>query len=312
MPVKDGIILHHYPQSPVAEKVRVVLGMKGLEWRAVEIPRIPPKPLLMPLTGGYRRTPVLQIGADIYCDSLRIIHALEERCPEPTLFPGGGAGMPWGVSRWTDERLLDTAVSVVLGAQADRLPQEFAADRGRLYFGPDYDLQARARALPHYLAQFRAQLQWVDQRLASGRAFMLGEQPGLPDALVYYIVWFLRGRFDRGPDLLREFDALLAWEQRVAQIGHGTSRALGAQEALTIARDAVPGSSGTVDERDPQNLRSGMRVQIAPDTDGGDPGVEGTVVHTSAQTICIRREDPQVGQVNVHFPRVGYRVDLME
>ena len=28
-----GIILHQYPQSPVAEKVRVGLGIKGLAWR---------------------------------------------------------------------------------------------------------------------------------------------------------------------------------------------------------------------------------------------------------------------------------------
>jgi glutathione S-transferase len=63
------IILHNYPQSPVAEKVRVALGIKKLEWRDVEIPRLPPKPMLTALTGGYRRTPVMQIGADIYCDN---------------------------------------------------------------------------------------------------------------------------------------------------------------------------------------------------------------------------------------------------
>ena len=73
------IILHNYPESPVAEKVRIALGIKGLEWLSVKIPRIPPKPLLMPLTGGYRRTPVMQIGADIYCDSQCIIRELERR-----------------------------------------------------------------------------------------------------------------------------------------------------------------------------------------------------------------------------------------
>ena len=49
------IILHNYPQSPVAEKVRVALGIKGLSWRSVEIPRLAPKPMLTALTGGYRR-----------------------------------------------------------------------------------------------------------------------------------------------------------------------------------------------------------------------------------------------------------------
>ena len=71
------LILHHYPQSPVSEKVRVVLGLKGLSWRSVEIPRLPPKPDLMPLTGGYRMTPVMQLGADVYCDSQCIIREIE-------------------------------------------------------------------------------------------------------------------------------------------------------------------------------------------------------------------------------------------
>ena len=70
------IILHAYPQSPVAEKVRVAFGIKGLAWRSVEIPRLPPKPNLTALTGGYRRTPVVQIGADIYCEVVLLIRTV--------------------------------------------------------------------------------------------------------------------------------------------------------------------------------------------------------------------------------------------
>ena len=105
-PVPD-LILHHYPQSPVAEKVRKVLGMKGLAWRSVEIPRLPPKPELMPLTAGYRLTPVLQIGADVYCDSQRIIREIDRRHVDPTLFPASGAGMPWALSRWSDQAFFE-------------------------------------------------------------------------------------------------------------------------------------------------------------------------------------------------------------
>jgi glutathione S-transferase len=79
----DEIILHQYWQSPFTEKVRVVLGMKGLAWRSVEQPSIMPKPELTPLTGGYRRIPVMQIGADIYCDSQVILRELERRYPGP-------------------------------------------------------------------------------------------------------------------------------------------------------------------------------------------------------------------------------------
>ena len=71
------LILHHYPPSPLSEKIRVALGIKGLSWKSVEIPRVPPKPDVMPLTGGYRRTPIMQIGADIFCDSQMILIELE-------------------------------------------------------------------------------------------------------------------------------------------------------------------------------------------------------------------------------------------
>lgn len=302
------IILHHYPQSPVSEKVRVGLGIKRLAWRSVEIPRLPPKPELMPLTGGYRRTPVLQVGADVYCDSQCILRELERRCPEPSFFPGNSAGIAWGVSRWTDGTLFDTAVKLVLGAAADQLPEAFAKDRGRLYLGPDADFAAIQADLPHVVAQLRAQFGWIDDRLATGRSFVLGDQPGLPDVLAYYLVWFIRGRWDGGPGLLSQFPALEAWERRVAAIGHGSPSEMTAGEALDIARAATTEIPEGADADDPQGLTPGMAVSVVPDVDGGDPVVTGTVRRVDRETISILRDDPRVGEVCVHFPRVGFRV----
>ncbi len=302
------IILHHYPQSPFSEKVRVVMGIKRLSWRSVQIPRLPPKPDLMPLTGGYRRTPVLQIGADIFCDTACIVRELERRFPQPTLFPGGAAGMPWALGRWVDGPLFTLAVGLVLGAQADELPKEFAADRGRLYFGPNHDLQALKRDLPHILAQLRGQLGWVEQRLAGGRAFILGEAPGLPDALCYHPVWFIRGRYAGGPALLEQFPALLGWEERVRAIGHGNPNEMSAVEALEIARTSRATTTVQPDPGDPQRLALDMTVGVTPEGIGGDPTVVGEIVSVGAEEIAIRRREPRVDEVVVHFPRVGYRV----
>lgn len=302
------IILHHYPQSPVAEKVRVVLGMKNLDWRSVQIPRLPPKPDLMPLTGGYRRTPVLQVGADIYCDSQCIIRELERRCPQPTLYPHGAAGLPWALSRWTDGALFNAVVAVVIGAQADQVPAEFADDRGRLYFGPDFDWQEQKRRLPHTLAQIRAQFGWMEGRLRGDRDFMLGAAPGLPDALCYHLVWFFRGRYAGGPALLDQFPHLVAWEKRVAAIGHGRALDLDGKQALEIARGATPHTSEQADPGDPQGLAPGQMVAVVPDVDGGDPAVEGRIVAVSANGIALARCSAEVGDIVVHFPRVGYRV----
>jgi glutathione S-transferase len=302
------VILHHYPQSPVSEKVRVVLGIKGLDWHSVQIPRLPPKPDLMPLTGGYRLTPVMQVGADIYCDSQCIIRELERRYPEPTLFPGGAAGMIWGVSRWTDGPLFTTAIALVFADAGDPMPAEFAADRGMLYFGADYDMAAIQAKLPEILASLRAQLGWMEARVATGRTYILGAAPGLPDALCYYLVWFIRGRYSKGPEFLAQFPNLCAWEARVQAIGHGNPSDLESSAALDIAKGAEPETPEAVDAEDPLGLALGDTVKVLPEAMEGVPAVAGRLRALDAQSVVLDREDQRVGLVSVHFPRVGYRV----
>ena len=293
----------------MSEKVRVVLGIKQLAWRSVQIPRLPPKPDLMPLTGGYRRTPVMQIGADIYCDTQCILRELQRRFPQPTFYPGGADGLPWALNRWTDI-VFDSAAGVILGAAADQLPEAFAKDRGRLYFGPDYDYAKIKATLPHYAAQVRAQLGWIDQRLATGRQFMLGDTPGLPDAVTYYLVWFIRGRWQSGPDLLAEFPALEAWEKRVAAIGHGNPTDMSAADALAVAKSTEPTTPEHADPRDPQGVKPGMTVSVVADVDGGEVPVSGSVRYVDRESVALLHSNEQVGAVCIHFPRVGYRVTV--
>ena len=85
----SGLILHHYAMSPYAEKIRLCLGLKDVAWRSVDTPMVMPKPDHVELTGGYRRVPVLQVGADIYCDTACIARELDRRLPQPPLYPPG-------------------------------------------------------------------------------------------------------------------------------------------------------------------------------------------------------------------------------
>ena len=303
----SDIILHHYPPSPVSEKVRVVLGIKGLDWRSVTIPRLPPKPDLMPLTGGYRLTPVMQVGADVYCDSQCIIRAIEHLHPEPTLYPGGAGGMAWGVGRWTDGLLFSSILEIVFADAGDDMPDDFKADRGPLYFGPEFDLGAIKAKLTETLVEVRAQFGWMDERLAA-RDFMLGAEPGLPDALCYYLVWFIRGRYSKGPEFLRPFSNLLEWEKRVEAIGHGRPTDMDAKEALAVAKAAQPEAQENAKPDDLAGLAPGDRVGVEPTHVSGCPTVSGQILRIDAQAITLAREDDQVGAVAVHFPRVGYRV----
>ena len=306
------IVFHNYPQSPVAEKVRVAFGIKNLTWRDVEIPRIPPKPMLTALTGGYRRTPVMQIGADIYCDSQCIIRALERRQPTPSFMPTSEAGLMWCLSRYTDGDMFSLAVRLVLGSAGDDLPADFAEDRGRLYLGEDWaeGLKRANAQLPHLVAQMRAPLSWVNAQLSDGRTFLLGSDPAAIDAQMYHTIWFIRGRWSGGPAMLSEFPDLVRWEDNVRAIGHGTSSAMDGAEAIARAKMLEPASDVGVAPHDPQDLQVGTAVTVTPDLDGGEQPVDGKVRYADADTISIERTGDAVGTVCVHFPRAGYRVTV--
>lgn len=306
----NEIILHNYPQSPVAEKARVALGIKGLDWRNVEIPRLPPKPMLTPLTGGYRRTPVMQIGADIFCDTQCILRELERRHPEPTFMPTPESGLMWCLSRWTDGALFDLGVKIVLGSAGDDLPQDFAADRGRLYLGENWaeGLKAANAQLPHLVAQMRAPLTWLNGQLADGRPYLLGQAPAAIDAQIYYVVWFVRGRWAGGAAMLAEFPEIVRWETNVREFGHGTSTDMSPEDAIARAAALEPAAASGVAPNDPQGLVQGMAVVISPDVDGGEQPVAGNVRSADAETIVVERHEAGIGNLCVHFPRAGYRV----
>ena len=309
----EEIILHNYPQSPVAEKARVAFGIKGISWRDVEIPRIVPKPLLTQLTGGYRRTPVVQIGADIYCDSQCIIHELERRFPSPTFYPTKDAGLAWALSRWTDGELFSQAVQVVLGSNMDELPAEFAEDRGRLYMGPNWaeGLKQANANLPHLIAQIRTSFDRLNEQMCDGRRFLFGDKPAAIDAQIYHVVWFLRGRCVQGPILLAEFPELERWEQNVHALGHGVSATMSPQAAIKRAAQCEPIEVEGIENADPQGLKLGMDVEVAPDVDGGEQPVTGKLVAASAKVITVHRIDVEVGNLQIHFPRAGYKVSVI-
>ncbi|MFT4609475.1 MAG: glutathione S-transferase [Glaciecola sp.] len=309
----DEIILHNYPQSPVAEKARIAFGIKAVVWRDVEIPRIVPKPFLTQLTGGYRRTPVAQIGADIYCDSQCIIHELERRFPSPTFYPTKDVGLAWALSRWTDGELFSQAVQVVLGSNMEELPADFAEDRGRLYMGPNWaeELKQANANLPHLVAQIRTSFDWLNEQVSDGRKFLFGDKPAAIDAQIYHVVWFLRGRCVQGPILLSEFPALERWENNVGALGHGTSTPMSPQDAIKRAGECEPINVEGFDDSDPQGLKLGMQVEISPDVDGGEQPVTGTLVAASSKVVTIHRHDEEVGNLHIHFPRAGYKVSVI-
>jgi glutathione S-transferase len=300
------IILHHYPMSPFAEKVRLILGFKGLHWSSVHIPNIMPKPDLTALTGGYRKTPVMQIGADIYCDTALIADAIEERAPSPTLYPNGVAAASRVLAQWADSTLFWTAVPFAmqpagLAHMFEGTPPETIKAFGddRAVFRANMPRMRPADAN----AAFALYLERLEETLGK-QIFFFGAAPSIADFSIYHCLWFvLRG----GPvaKILESFAALQDWRARVADFGHGTHEKLDSGAAIAVARDAMPAKSpGNVDSH---GLAIGDRVVAAATDTGVDP-IEGTLYGATKARFSIAREDPRAGRVVVHFPRLGFEL----
>jgi glutathione S-transferase len=303
-PVTD-IILHHYELSPYSEKVRSGFGLKGLAWASVEIPIIMPKPDLTALTGGYRRTPVLQIGADIYCDTQLIMRELERRHPNPSFYPAA-SGAADALAWWAEKTMFSPAVGIVIARSPGILPDGFLEDRAK-FSGRSIDPAVINAAVPHLMDQLRAHLDWLDRMLADGKPFLQGAAGGLADLAAYHPVWFLKRNIGTAASPLDGFPSVLAWVERIAALGHGRPHPMTSKEALAIARDAIPTAAAAPDPHDPVGRKPGQRVTVTPDDTGRDP-VAGELVAADVHEIVIRRSDPAVGEVCVHFPRAGFVV----
>ena len=299
------LILHHYDLSPFGEKIRLALGYKGLAWRSVEVPIWPPRPDTVPLTAGFRRTPVLQIGADIYCDTLLILRAIDRRHPEPTLYPDEQMGLGSALSWWADTTMFIPAATLTTSIIGDNVPKAFVEDR-IAFMKHDFSKVASVRDLPLNRQRVSAQMTFLADMLKDGRPFLLGPNLSVADLSAYHPLWFARTNGGAEALAMLPFAPLLAWMDRIAAIGHGDRKAMDAEEALALARAADPEPPRGVAGDDPSGLASGARVRVHAD-DANDP-IAGTLVGADTSEIIIRHEDARVGAVHVHLPRFGYSV----
>jgi glutathione S-transferase len=310
------IILHHYPRAPHAEKVRLALGMKELAYRSVTIPSWMPKPDLVALTGGYRRTPVMQVGADIFCDTLIILHEIERMHPAPSLFPDGCGRLATLLGRGIEKAIFNAAIGVIVALTGQNYPRELVEDRLR-FFGFSI---AHADMLPQqalFVDRLNAHLVWLGDLLADGRAFLLGSRPSAADLCAYHPLWHLRRAggdataADRVLELLPTMHPLLRWMDRCAAIGHGSPQDMPAAEALRVAAAATPLPCESDAAAPLSGLLTGDPIRVTPDDTGRDP-VIGRLVAMTRDEIVLGRQDERLGAVNVHFPRTGFDVERIQ
>ena len=303
----SDLILHHYTGSPFSEKVRLVLGMKRMAWRSVFVPVTMPKPDVIALTGGYRRTPFMQIGADVYCDSALMCRVIERIAPEPPLWPEAVAGLADIVAQWADTSLFWTAVPYTMqpagvaeifpGITPEQL-KAFGADRASM------NPNMRRAPVADAGAALQAYLARLETMLADARPFLLGALPCIADFSAAQSIWFVR----RAPTIaaqLAPYARVLAWYERVAAFGHGESTRCSAEEAIEVSAAARGHAPTAVAPHGP--FAAGDLVTVTP-FDYAYDDVAGELVGLDGDEVVIARTDARAGRVHVHFPRIGFHV----
>ncbi|CAI8991446.1 glutathione S-transferase family protein [Pseudomonas sp. fls2-241-R2A-110] len=306
------LILHHYPTSPFAEKARLLLGFKGLSWRSVKIPPVMPKPDLTALTGGYRKTPVLQIGADIYCDTSLIARRLDQEKALPAFFPEGQEMLAATFAAWADSVVFQHAVSLVFqpesiavrfGHLSSEAIKAFIADRAGLFSGGSAT-RLSAEQARHQWPTLMGRLEQQLQREEGD--FLFGE-PSIADFALAHPLWFLKATHVTAP-LVDAYPAVSAWFGRVMGFGHGAFSEMTCEEALAVARNATPAALPDEQFDEPNGFEVGQHVVIAATDYGVDP-VAGELLFAGREELIVRREDERCGVVHVHFPRFGFRIE---
>jgi glutathione S-transferase len=302
-PTMSDLILHHYKESPYAEKVRTLMGHKGVAWQSVTVPRIAPKPDLTALTGGYRKVPVLQRGADIFCDTRLICAEIERLHPVPSAAatPGHFGAV---IEHWVDVHLFAKAVAYTFGRNADHLPDALLADRAALRGAP-LEREALKAAVPLAEQELRRHLGWVEAGLQAPSPFVNGKHPGPGDFNLYATVWFaVQGRFDLTP-----FTALSTWFGRMQGMGHGQRVDSTPEAAMAIAAESRPRPLTYESQLpDASGLELGQMVCVTPELLGHGTSVRGELVGIDGERVSLLVLSERCGALHVHFPRQGYRL----
>ena len=299
----SDIILYHYPLSPFSEKIRALLGYTGMSWESVIMPESPPRPQLDQLTGGYRRIPVAQIGADIFCDSRAIASevarisgkaglALENCDHEVQEFAGR-----------VDSDIFLACFGTAVSRNLIRKLLKTLSLRDFFRFMWDRTIMARKSSLQQLSgkeakALAREHLEGMEKMLRGD--FLFGDQPNIADFSAYHGLWFIQDVAEL--DFVRAYPAVMAWMERIEAFGHGTVTEIPAERAIDIATGQQARPLPT-DSRDEELI--GQSVSISPSDYGKDP-VQGVLVANSAYRWILQRKVKGLSTVHVHFPKLGF------
>lgn len=299
----SDLILHHYAMSPFSEKIRAMLGYAELPWQSVITREMPPRPLLAELAGGYRKIPVAQSGADIFCDTRIIATEIASLSRKPGLILENCSAE---IQAYVQEVDMDIFFACLICGGTSTLGRKMRSSMpltdiarffwDRINLGRTASVKAsslrgaKPRVLRH-LARVEASLQ---------QDFIFGAEPCHADFSTYHSLWFVR---DLGESaMINAFPKTMAWMDRIKAMGHGQAQEISAEQAQEIAKAASPRAIPAEHRSD---ALIGKKVSISP-ADYAQDATQGILVGATPARWILARESKSLGILHVHFPKQGF------
>jgi glutathione S-transferase len=299
-----ALILHQYDVSPFSQKAQKMMGLKGLPWQSVEMPMIAPKPDVEALTGGYRGTPVLQIGRDVFIDNWMIARALDAFDASGPAINAQGALREAALYAW-GERLFTPLLHAALAAYQSEWDADFLADRKRVF--PDVDFDMLDVSDPDRRSQVRAYLGTVEAQLGPGQDFLGGAQADSCDIHVWGMVWMMHSALPALMPIVETFPRLSDWYERVSALGAGDREDVDIDVAWQALKDGPARPLPDTPDQEPLAEWVGEMVDIsAGSADRGS--ASGRLLAVDHEQVVLGVE-PLAGETaQVWFPRFGYHL----
>ncbi len=296
------LILHHYPLSPFSEKIRAMLGYSNLSWYSVLTQEMPPRPQLARLAGGYRKIPVAQIGADIFCDTRTITREIARLSGNPALCMDNCSQE---IKEYISEVDLEIFLACVVSSGSWSLVQKAIASTslaGALkILGDRIGLARKSKVsfVSPRQAKKRVQQHLNDLEDRLSKDFIFGNEPSIADFSTYHGLWMIREVGEL--KLVNRHPKTIAWMERIKAMGHGTPTEISADEAISIAKNAVPRPITDIGK----HAELGCEIRVAP-SDYGRNYTEGKLIAFTQAEWVLERRSPETKTLHLHFPREGF------
>ena len=298
------LILHQYDISPFSQKAQKMMGLKELSWQSVEMPMIAPKPDVEALTGGYRGTPVLQIGRDVFIDNWMIARALDEFDASGPAINAQGSLREAALYAW-GERLFTPLLLAALAAYQSEWDADFLADRKRVF--PDVDFDTLDVSDPDRRSQVRAYLGTVEAQLGLDQDFLGGAQADSCDIHVWGMVWMIHSALPALMPIVETFPRLTDWYERVSALGTGDREDVKIDVAWQSLKDGPARPLPDTPDQEPLAPWVGEVVDIAAGS--ADRGsASGRLLAVDHEQVVLGVEPISGEAAQVWFPRFGYHL----